>query len=226
MDEQRSAYTKRMNHYDDLLTGRRWWSRLYMRGLWGIDDNEIAREVLDMLPNDFAGVLLDVPVGTAVFTYEKYLRMTDVAQIVGLDYSEEMIEISKRRFGDALPPFLRFVQGDVGNLPFDDESFDAVLSMNGFQAFPDKSRAIREIYRVLKPNGLFFGCLYVRGMRRIPDWIARHVLEKKGFFMHLIRRSASTKCSLHTITERWSFVPLHRLPFFAVSNSLPKGAWE
>lgn len=183
MDEQRSAYTKRMNHYDDLLTGRRWWSRLYMRGLWGIDDNEIAREVLDMLPNDFAGVLLDVPVGTAVFTYEKYLRMTDVAQIVGLDYSEEMIEISKRRFADALPPFLRFVQGDVGNLPFDDESFDAVLSMNGFQAFPDKSRAIREIYRVLKPNGLFFGCLYVRGMRRIPDWIARHVLEKKGFFM-------------------------------------------
>lgn len=117
MDEQRSAYTKRMNHYDDLLTGRRWWSRLYMRGLWGIDDNEIAREVLDMLPNDFAGVLLDVPVGTAVFTYEKYLRMTDVAQIVGLDYSEEMIEISKRRFADALPPFLRFVQGDVGTSP-------------------------------------------------------------------------------------------------------------
>ncbi len=117
MDEQRSAYTKRMNHYDDLLTGRRWWSRLYMRGLWGIDDNEIAREVLDMLPNDFAGVLLDVPVGTAVFTYEKYLRMTDVAQIVGLDYSEEMIEISKRRFADALPPFFAFCAGRCGQPP-------------------------------------------------------------------------------------------------------------
>lgn len=46
----------------------------------GVDDNEIARRVLSWIPDDFKGKMLDVPVGTAVFTTEKYKRMkqTDI----------------------------------------------------------------------------------------------------------------------------------------------------
>ena len=87
---QRNAYKKRMKYYDDVLTGRRWWSHIYMKSLWRTDDNAIAREVLAMIPDDFRGKILDVPVGTAVFTAEKYRRMPD-AEIVGLDYSQEML---------------------------------------------------------------------------------------------------------------------------------------
>ena len=46
-----------------------------------------------------------------------------------------------------------FRQGDVGALPFEDGSFDAVLSLNGFHAFPDKEAAYRETFRVLRPGG-------------------------------------------------------------------------
>ena len=48
---QRNAYKKRMKHYDDVLTGRRWWSHIYMKYLWRTDDNAIAREVLAMIPS-------------------------------------------------------------------------------------------------------------------------------------------------------------------------------
>lgn len=40
-------------------------------------------------------------------------------------------------------------------LPFENGSFDFVLSLNGFHAFPDKEAAYREIFRVLRPGGVF-----------------------------------------------------------------------
>jgi len=48
---------------------------------------------------------------------------------------------------------VQFRQGDVGALPYEDSSFDIVLSLNGFHAFPDKEAAYRETFRVLKPGG-------------------------------------------------------------------------
>ncbi len=55
--------------------------------------------------------------------------------------------------------------GDVCKLAFENERFDAVLSMNGFHAFPaSKYKSLCEIYRVLKRGGgIFLGCFYVRG---------------------------------------------------------------
>ena len=95
-NRQSNSYQRMMEHYDDLLTGRKWWSRIYMRFIWNEDTNLLARKVLDLIPDDFRGRLLDVPVGTAIFTAEKYRRMKD-AEIVGLDYSEEMIAIAALR---------------------------------------------------------------------------------------------------------------------------------
>ena len=75
-----------------------------------------------------------------------------------------------------------YMQGDVGALPFEDESFDIVLSLNGFHAFPDKEAAYRETFRVLKPGGTFCGCFYVQGGCRRTDWFIKHLYQPKGFF--------------------------------------------
>ena len=63
----------------------------------GVDDNEIARTVLSYIPEDFSGKLLDVPVGTGVFTAAKYTRMNR-ADIVCLDYSSDMLDQARDRF--------------------------------------------------------------------------------------------------------------------------------
>ena len=75
------------------------------------------------------------------------------ADITCLDYSPDMMERAKRQAEKRQIRNVRFMQGDVGKLPFEDESFDLVMSLNGFHAFPDKEAAYSEIFRVQKPGG-------------------------------------------------------------------------
>ena len=77
---------------------------------------------------------------------------------------------------------ISFIQGDVGNLPFEDESFDIVLSLNGFHAFPDKDAAYSETCRVLKKGGIFCGCFYIAGEFSRTDWFVNKIYVPKGFF--------------------------------------------
>ena len=181
-DKIKQSYRTSKSIYDDVLTRGTWWSRLYMNVFWGgCDDNEIARKVLAYIPYDFQGRLLDVPVGTAVFTYQKYARMKN-ADITCVDYSGDMLEQASSRFTDNHIPNVMTMKGDVGALPFDDERFDIVLSMNGFHAFPDKDKAYSEVNRVLRKGGKFIACFYVKGQSRISDWLVKTVLARKGWF--------------------------------------------
>ena len=79
-DNITNAYKFSENIYDDVLTQRSFLSKLYISLFWGVDDNKIAADVLSMIPDDFSGKLLDVPVGTGVFTDKKY-RKLNTAQI-------------------------------------------------------------------------------------------------------------------------------------------------
>ena len=181
-DKIKRSYKFSKNFYDDAITQRKWWSRLYLKLFWGgVDDNEIARKMLSWIPDDFSGKLLDVPVGTAVFTAEKYSRMSQ-ADITCLDYSQDMLEQAESRFRRADIANVKTVQGDVGALPFEDETFDTVLCMNGLHAFPDKTKAYAEICRMLKPRGELLACFYIAGERTITDWLVRTVLTRMGWF--------------------------------------------
>lgn len=181
-DKIQDSYRQSRNIYDDVLTRSTWWSRVYMDLFWGgVDDNEIARKVLSYIPDDFADKLLDVPVGTGVFTAAKYARMLR-ADIIGLDYSQDMLNQARVRFRQERIGNCRLIQGDVGALPFADGTFDIVLTMNGFHAFPDKEKAYSEVNRVLKPGGRLIGCFCIRGESRRTDWLMKRILSRKGWF--------------------------------------------
>ena len=84
-DKIQNAYETSKNIYDDVLTQRNIFSKLYIKLFWsGTDDNDIARKVLAYVPDDFSGNLLDVPVGTAIFTENKWSFLKN-APIVILD---------------------------------------------------------------------------------------------------------------------------------------------
>ena len=179
-DKIQNAYTSSKNIYDDVLTQGSIFSKLYIKFFWsGTNDNEIARKILSYIPEDYKGNILDVPVGTAVFTARKWATLVN-AKITCLDYSKDMIEQAESRLGQY--KHISFVQGDVGNLPMENESFDMVLSMNGFHAFPDKTRAFQETWRVLKKDGTFIACFYIKGKSRRTDWLVNNILAKKGWF--------------------------------------------
>lgn len=156
-DKIQNAYESSKNIYDDVLTQGNIFSKLYIKLFWnGTNDNDIAQKVLSYILNDFSGNLLDVPVGTTVFTEHKWIALKDV--------------------------HIKCIQGDVSNLKMNDESYDIVVSMNGFHAFPDKKKAFQETWRVLKPGGTFIGCFYIRGKSKRTDWLVNHILSKKGWF--------------------------------------------
>lgn len=194
-DKIQNAYHDSKNIYDDVLTQGNILSKLYIKLFWcGVDDNIIAKKVLDYIPTDFAGKLLDVPVGTAVFTHRKWAALTD-ASIICLDYSADMIEQAQERMKNM--PHINCIQGDVGALPLVDECCDIVVSMNGFHAFPDKKKAFQETWRVLKPNGKFIACFYIKGEAGITDWLVKYILAKKGWFTPPFQ----TKDELKTLLE-------------------------
>ena len=203
-DKIQDAYESSKNIYDGILTQGNFFSRMYIKLFWsGTDDNEIARKVLSYIPDDFSGKLLDVPVGTAVFTQRKWSTLKN-ARITCLDYSTDMLEQAKRRLdGQA---HINFIQGDVGNLQMDDESFDIVLSMNGFHAFSDKQKAFRETCRVLKSGGDFIACFYIRGKSKKTDWLVKNILAKKGWFTPPFQTEEELK---NTLQKMYKEVELH-----------------
>lgn len=166
--------------YDGMITCSTLPGKAVCRLVWNMGKKENTRyleRALSGIPEDFSGKLLEVPVGTGVLTMPVYKTLPD-AEITCLDYSPDMMARAKRRASENV----KFVQGDVGKLPFPDESFDIVLSLNGFHAFPDKEAAYGETYRVLKKGGVFCGCFYIKGENRRTDWFVNRLYTPKGFF--------------------------------------------
>lgn len=96
---------------------------------------------------------------------------------------------------------VRFQQGDVGALPFDDSSFDTVLSLNGFHAFLDKEAAYKETFRVLKPGGTFCGCFYVKGGFIRTDWFIKNLYQPMKFFTPPYETMESLKARLEKMYD-------------------------
>ena len=170
--------------YDGMMTYSTLPGKAICRMVWNMDEDknlEYLTRALSGVPEDFAGKLLEVPVGTGVLTMPVYKELPE-AEITCLDYSADMMDKAQKRAEAAGIRNICFLQGDVGALPFEDESFDIVLSLNGFHAFPDKDAAYRETCRVLKKGGTFCGCFYIRGGCRRTDWFIEKLYVPRGFF--------------------------------------------
>ena len=186
-EQIKSAYKLTGGHasfYDGMMTYSTLAGKAICRIVWNMDGDKNLRyleKALSGIPEDFSGKLLEVPVGTGVLTTPVYKDLPE-AEITCLDYSAAMMETAQKRAEHAGINHITFVQGDVGALPFEDESFDIVLSLNGFHAFPDKEAAWRETYRVLKKGETFCGCFYIQGGCKRTDRFIKKLYVPKGFF--------------------------------------------
>lgn len=113
-----------------------------------------AVDEVRMLPN--GARVLDVPVGGGVAL--RGLRPGGGLDYVAADISPKMLRRAaeaalRRGVADQVTPTV----ADVGELPFDDDSFDMVLSFTGLHVFPDPRRALEEMVRVLKPGARISG---------------------------------------------------------------------
>ncbi len=182
----RSAYrmTSGNNFYDGMITCSTLSGKAVCRLVWAMnkaENDDYLEKALSGIPENFSGKLLEVPVGTGILTMPVYKTMPK-AEITCLDYSSDMMRQAQEKADRLHLKNITFRQGDVAVLPYEDDTFDIVLSLNGFHAFPDKEAAYREVFRALRPGGTFCGCFYVKGAHKRTDWFVRHVYEKAGFF--------------------------------------------
>jgi SAM-dependent methyltransferase len=94
------------------------------------------------------------------------VRNLNPASYTGLDLNPASIELCRERHQ---LPGLDFVQGDAQNLPFPDESFDAVVNVEASHQYPDFPGFLAEVTRVLRPGGHF---LYTDSRRNpvVAEW--------------------------------------------------------
>jgi demethylmenaquinone methyltransferase/2-methoxy-6-polyprenyl-1,4-benzoquinol methylase len=89
--------------------------------------------------------VLDACCGTGDFAIEAERRG---ARVVGLDFSEPMLERARRKSGT-----IEWVQGDALALPFGDGEFDAATVGFGVRNLEDLERGLGELLRILRPGG-------------------------------------------------------------------------
>jgi arsenite methyltransferase len=97
---------------------------------------------------------LDVGSGGGIDTILAARRVGPEGKAVGLDTLEEMCERGRRHAAEAgVEPWTEFVRGEMEGIPLPDESVDVVLSNGVLNLSARKSRALAEIFRVLRPGG-------------------------------------------------------------------------
>ena len=153
------------NFYDAMLTNSGLLGRLALKFFWGLDAaayEKFLAQAFAGVPKNFSGRLLEVPIGTGVLSLPRYQNL-DGVEIFCVDYSDKMLTVAENRAKQLNLRGVNFIRGDVATLPFENNFFDLVLSINGFHVFPDKTAAFSETRRVLRSGGIFCGCMYVKG---------------------------------------------------------------
>jgi demethylmenaquinone methyltransferase/2-methoxy-6-polyprenyl-1,4-benzoquinol methylase len=98
--------------------------------------------------------ILDIATGTGDLAIN--LAQTGASKITGLDISQGMLDVGKQKIiKKELGNTIEMVLGDSENMPFDDNTFDAITVAFGVRNFETLEKGLTEILRVLKPDGIF-----------------------------------------------------------------------
>ncbi len=98
--------------------------------------------------------VLDIATGTGDLAIN--LVETGAEEIIGLDISEGMLDVGRKKItAKNLSEKIKMMQADSEALPFENNTFDAITVAFGVRNFENLEKGLSEIYRVLKPNGIF-----------------------------------------------------------------------
>jgi demethylmenaquinone methyltransferase/2-methoxy-6-polyprenyl-1,4-benzoquinol methylase len=117
-------------------------------------DVKWRKKVVNIVAQHQPHNILDIATGTGDLAIS--LTNTSAKEIVGLDISEGMLEVGRKKISHKqLDSKINMIVGDSENLPFEDNTFDAITVAFGVRNFENLEKGLAEIYRVLKPKGVF-----------------------------------------------------------------------
>ena len=167
VNELFSALAKRYDTMTDVWT-------LGLHRLW-------KRQAMKLLAVRSGERVLDVATGTGDLAFAEAAAVGPEGQVVGVDACEPMLEVARRRQRGAVD----FQLGDAMDMRFPDASFDIVTIGFGLRNVADRSQALREFRRVLRPGGrlmvLDFSTPTSKPLKAVHDLLYFGVMPKVGW---------------------------------------------
>lgn len=111
------------------------------------------KKVISILKPYNPQIILDVATGTADLAIQA--ATLNPQKIIGIDISEEMLKVGQKKLFDKnLDCKIQLINADSENMPFENTQFDACLVAFGVRNFENLKQGLKEMYRVLKPDGV------------------------------------------------------------------------
>lgn len=130
-------------NYDDL-------NRVISFGI----DIKWRKKVLKLVSDKNPQNILDIATGTGDLAI--LMTKTTATKIIGLDISAGMLDVGRQKIQQKnLSNKIEMILADSENMPFENDTFDAITVAFGVRNFENLEKGLAEILRVLKPNGIF-----------------------------------------------------------------------
>ncbi len=138
--------------YDKLVS-----NSLYNRIMWGNTPQNYRNFCIQGLKRNNGGIIADIGCGTLSFTYKAYAEYNK-KEIFLCDLSNEMLRLGKNRIKGISKDLssIRFLRSDALNMPFKENAVHTVFCFGIFHIFSNPLQLIKEIARILKPEGQLF----------------------------------------------------------------------
>lgn len=117
---------------------------------------------------------LDVATGTADIALEMARRQPAPREIIGMDFSQSMLELGNNKVSGLN---IKLIPGSAENIPLKDKVFDGVVTAFGVRNFSDAKEGLREMHRVLKPNGKIVVLEFSFPQNGLLQWFYRFYFE-------------------------------------------------
>lgn len=134
--------------------------------------NQLALEALALQDGEY---ILEIGFGGG-YLIEQMLAIAPSSPIVGVDYSADVVTAGQKRFRKAIAQSrLTLQQASVEALPFVNQTFDAIATINTLYFWPDLGLGLAECHRILKPSGRLVLSY------NAPEFLEQQQLTQHGF---------------------------------------------
>ena len=134
-----------------------------------------AVDLVERMEGDNYTAVLELACGTGRVTKHLLNKVAANGTLLATDLNEDMLRIARERLQDNR---IRWQEADAHGLPFGNEQFELVVCQYGIMFFQDKPKALREIFRVLKPRGRFYFSTWDRIEFNAIAEVARQVVQE------------------------------------------------